>query len=64
MKIAHFFIDRPVFAAVVSILITLIGIIAYPTLAVSQYPPVAPPTVVVSATYSGASARVSAEAPE
>ena len=61
MKIAHFFIDRPVFAAVVSILITLLGIIAYPTLPVSQYPPVAPPTVVISATYPGASAETMAD---
>ncbi|HEY4030300.1 MAG TPA: multidrug efflux RND transporter permease subunit [Caulobacteraceae bacterium] len=61
MKIAHFFVDRPVFAAVVSILITLLGIIAYPTLPVSQYPPVAPPTVVISATYPGASAETMAD---
>jgi hydrophobe/amphiphile efflux-1 (HAE1) family protein len=57
VKLAHFFIDRPVFAAVVSILITIMGIIAYPTLPVAQYPQVAPPTVVVSATYAGASAE-------
>ncbi len=57
MRIAHFFIDRPVFAAVVSILITLVGIIAYPTLPVAQYPQVAPPTVTVSASYPGASAE-------
>jgi HAE1 family hydrophobic/amphiphilic exporter-1 len=61
VKIAHFFIDRPVFAAVVSILITLIGIIAYPTLPVAQYPQVAPPTVTVSASYPGASAETLAE---
>jgi hydrophobe/amphiphile efflux-1 (HAE1) family protein len=61
VKIAHFFIDRPVFAAVVSILVTLLGIIAYPTLPVSQYPPVAPPTVVISASYPGASAETLAD---
>jgi HAE1 family hydrophobic/amphiphilic exporter-1 len=61
VKLAHFFIDRPVFAAVVSILITIIGLIAYPTLSVAQYPPVAPPTVVVSATYPGASAETLSE---
>ncbi|MGZ3279694.1 MAG: efflux RND transporter permease subunit [Caulobacteraceae bacterium] len=61
MKIAHFFIDRPVFAAVVSILITLVGVIAYPTLPVSQYPPVAPPTVTINATYPGASAETMAD---
>ena len=61
MKIAHFFVDRPVFAAVISILVTLLGIIAYPTLPVSQYPPVAPPTVVINATYPGASAETMAD---
>ena len=61
MRIAHFFIDRPVFAAVVSILITIMGIIAYPSLPVAQYPQVAPPTVVVSATYPGASAETLSE---
>jgi hydrophobe/amphiphile efflux-1 (HAE1) family protein len=61
VKIAHFFIDRPVFAAVVSILITLLGIIAYPTLPVAQYPQVAPPTVVVSASFPGASAETLAD---
>ena len=61
MKIAHFFIDRPVFAGVVSILIILVGIIAYPTLPVAQYPQVAPPTVTVAATYPGASAETLAE---
>src|ERR1700761_7022169 len=45
----------------VSILITLVGIIAYPALSVSQYPPVAPPTVTVSATYPGASAETLAD---
>jgi hydrophobe/amphiphile efflux-1 (HAE1) family protein len=61
VKIAHFFIDRPVFAAVISILITIMGIIAYPTLPVAQYPQVAPPTVVVSAVYAGASAETLSE---
>ena len=57
----HFFIDRPIFAAVLSILIVIIGIIAYPGLPVAQYPEIAPPTVVVSATYPGASAETLAE---
>jgi HAE1 family hydrophobic/amphiphilic exporter-1 len=61
VKIAHFFIDRPVFAAVVSIVITILGIIAYPTLPIAQYPQVVPPTVVVSATYPGASAETLSE---
>src|ERR671939_153222 len=61
MRFSHFFVDRPIFAAVISIVITLIGIIAYETLPVAQYPEVAPPTVVVSASYPGASAQTVAE---
>ncbi len=61
MRIAHFFIDRPVFASAVSVIITLLGAIAYPSLAVDQYPRIAPPTVSVSATYPGASAEVMAD---
>jgi hydrophobe/amphiphile efflux-1 (HAE1) family protein len=57
MKFAHFFVDHPVFAAVISILITLVGLIALPTLPVAQYPQIAPPTVTISATYPGASAE-------
>jgi HAE1 family hydrophobic/amphiphilic exporter-1 len=57
MRLSHFFIDRPVFAAVVAILITLVGAIAYPTLSIAQYPEIAPPTVNVSASYPGASAE-------
>ena len=54
---ARFFIDRPVFASALSILIVLIGAIAYFMLPVAQYPNVAPPTINVNATYSGANAR-------
>ena len=61
MKLSHFFIDRPVFAAVIAILITLLGAIAYPSLPVAQYPEIAPPTVTVNATYAGASAETVAE---
>ena len=61
MRFSHFFVDRPIFAAVISIVITLIGGIAYFALPVAQYPEVAPPTVVVSASYPGASAEVVAE---
>src|ERR1700757_1904349 len=57
MKFSHFFIDRPIFAAVVSILITLIGAISYFALPVAQYPEIAPPTIVINATYPGASAQ-------
>ena len=47
MRISHFFIDRPVFAAVIAILITLAGVVAFPTLPVAQYPNISPPTVNV-----------------
>ena len=60
MRIAHFFIERPIFACAVSVIITLLGAITFPTLAVDQYPRIAPPTVTVSATYPGASAEVMA----
>jgi hydrophobe/amphiphile efflux-1 (HAE1) family protein len=61
MRFPHFFIERPIFAAVLSILIVIVGVVAYPTLPVSQYPEIAPPTVVVSASYPGASAETLAE---
>jgi hydrophobe/amphiphile efflux-1 (HAE1) family protein len=61
MRLAHFFIARPVFAAVVSIAITLVGLIAALRLPVSEFPEIAPPTVTVTATYPGASAQVVAE---
>ncbi len=53
-----FFIRRPVFAAVCSILLTLVGAIAIPTLPIAQYPDLAPPQVTVTSTYVGASAEV------
>ena len=53
-----FFVGRPIFAAVVAILITLAGAISVPLLPVSQFPPIAPPTVQVTANYNGASADV------
>src|SRR3954452_7427670 len=61
MNLSHFFIDRPIFAAVVSIFVTLIGGAAYFTLPVAQYPEIAPPTIVVNAAYPGASAEVVAD---
>ncbi|MBQ4202666.1 MAG: efflux RND transporter permease subunit, partial [Thermoguttaceae bacterium] len=54
---ARFFIDRPIFASVLSILIVLIGAIAYFSLPLAQYPNVAPPTINVNASFSGANAR-------
>ncbi len=54
---AHFFIDRPVFAWVVSILIAVAGILALTQLPVAQYPQVAPPSISITANYAGASAE-------
>ncbi len=61
MRLSHFFIDRPIFAAVISIILTIVGAISYFALPVSEYPEIAPPTIVVSATYPGASADVIAD---
>src|SRR5262245_28527722 len=61
MKFARFFIDRPIFAAVVSILIFLIGGIAVWKLPISQYPEVVPPSVLVRAQFPGANPKVIAE---
>jgi HAE1 family hydrophobic/amphiphilic exporter-1 len=61
MRLSHFFIDRPIFAAAVSVVITLTGLIAYLTLPVDQYPQIAPPTVSVNAVYPGATAEELAE---
>jgi len=57
MRLSHFFIDRPIFAAAVSVVITLTGMIAWLTLPVDQYPQIAPPTVSVNAVYPGATAE-------
>jgi hydrophobe/amphiphile efflux-1 (HAE1) family protein len=57
MRIAHFFIDRPRFATVVSAFLTLIGLGAMFVLPVAQYPEIVPPTVQVTTTYPGASAE-------
>ena len=61
MKIAHFFIDRPIFATVVSIVITIFGGISYLGLPAAQYPDIVPPTIVVRASYPGASPEVIAD---
>lgn len=58
MKFSHFFINRPIFAGVISIVIFLLGLGAYLALPVAQYPNVAPPSVYVGATYRGASPEV------
>jgi HAE1 family hydrophobic/amphiphilic exporter-1 len=61
MRFSRFFIDRPVFTAVVSVIILLVGALAYPSLPVAQYPSIAPPTIIVEASYPGASAEVVAD---
>jgi hydrophobic/amphiphilic exporter-1 (mainly G- bacteria), HAE1 family len=61
LKLSHFFIDRPIFAMALSILIVLAGGVAYFGLPVAQYPEIAPPTVQISATYPGADPQVLAE---
>jgi HAE1 family hydrophobic/amphiphilic exporter-1 len=58
MRFSHFFIDRPIFATVLSVFITLVGAAAYFTLPVAQYPEIAPPTIEIRASYPGASAEV------
>ena len=55
--ISHFFIDRPIFAAVLSIVLTIAGAVALFSLPVAQYPDVTPPTVLVTASYPGANAQ-------
>ena len=61
MNLSSFFIDRPIFSGVLSILIVLVGVLAYLRLPVAQYPDVAPPTINVSAAYPGASAKTISE---
>ncbi len=58
MRIAHFFIDRPIFATVISVVTVILGAIAYLGLPAAQYPEVVPPTIVVKASYPGASPEV------
>src|SRR5690349_12102955 len=59
--ISHFFIDRPIFATVLSVVIVIVGVVAVTQLPVAQYPDVAPPTVQVTATYPGANAKTTAD---
>src|SRR5262245_30084141 len=61
MKFSHFFIHRPIFAGVLSMIIFIIGLIAMFRLPISEYPEVVPPTIVVQATYPGANPRTIAE---
>src|SRR3954464_1680980 len=54
---AKFFIDRPIFAWVIALFVIVLGAVSVTQLPISQYPPVAPPSIVVSAVYPGASAQ-------
>ncbi|ATI01720.1 efflux RND transporter permease subunit [Alcaligenes faecalis] len=61
MNFSKFFIDRPIFAAVMSIVIFIGGLIAIPSLPISEYPEVVPPAVMVRTVYPGANPKVIAE---
>ena len=62
MRLSRFFIDRPIFAAVLSIVVFIAGLIAMLSLPISEYPEVVPPSIVVRAIYPGANPRVLSEA--
>ncbi|MBN3807940.1 multidrug efflux RND transporter permease subunit [Paraburkholderia sp. Ac-20347] len=61
MKLSHFFIDRPIFASVLSIILVVAGLVSMFNLPIAQFPDIAPPTITVSATYPGASADIVAQ---
>ncbi|MGB8985593.1 MAG: efflux RND transporter permease subunit, partial [Candidatus Sulfotelmatobacter sp.] len=61
MNISNFFIKKPIFAAVISMIVFVIGAVAYFRLPLSEYPDVVPPTVVVKATFPGANPKVIAD---
>ena len=61
MKLSNFFIDRPIFAGVISMFITIAGLIALFKLPISEYPEVVPPSVIVRASYPGANPKVIAD---
>jgi HAE1 family hydrophobic/amphiphilic exporter-1 len=61
MRFSHFFVDRPIFASVLSIVLLIIGGIAYFQLPVAQYPEIAPPTIVVRTSYPGADSQTIAD---
>jgi hydrophobe/amphiphile efflux-1 (HAE1) family protein len=61
MRFSRFFIDRPIFAAVLSIILTIAGALVERVLPISEYPEIAPPTVSIRASYPGASAEVLAQ---
>ena len=57
MRFSHFFVDRPIFATVLAIVLLIVGFVAYTGLPVAQYPEIAPPTIVVRTSYPGANAE-------
>ena len=59
--ISHFFIDRPIFASVLSIVIVVIGLVALQALPVAQFPEITPPVVQIEADYPGANAEILAD---
>src|SRR6185437_12744468 len=61
MRISHFFIDRPIFASVIAVVIVILGAVAFVRLPVAQYPEISPPTITVSGQYPGANADVVAQ---
>ena len=61
MRFAHFFVDRPIFASVISLLLIIVGSVAYLQLPVAQYPEIAPPTIVVRTAYPGADPQTIAD---
>jgi hydrophobe/amphiphile efflux-1 (HAE1) family protein len=61
MPFSRFFIDRPIFATVLALIITIVGAISQQSLPIAEYPEIAPPTINIRATYPGASADVIAE---
>src|SRR3954451_21823987 len=58
MRLSHFFIDRPIFASVISIVFVILGIVSFGRLPIAQYPEIAPPVINVTGQYPGASADV------
>src|SRR6202165_5305078 len=57
MRFSHFFVDRPIFATLLAIVLLIVGFVAYTGLPVAQYPEIAPPTIVVRTSYPGANAE-------
>src|SRR6201991_5353749 len=61
MRFSHFFIDRPIFASVLSIILTLVGAISFKEVPITEFPEIAPPTVAVTPLFAGAAADVVSE---